>query len=273
MKKIGFIDLYLSEWHANNYPTWIREITKDFDVAYAWAEQKTSPVDGRTSEEWCRDFGVTLCATAEEVCEKSDVLLVLAPSDPQVHLRLAQKVLPFGKPTYIDKTFAPDLATAKEIFALAKAHGTPIFSTSALRYATEATKSAAALVTGGGRSVEEYIVHQAELVEVILGQGASSVTATKAANGMLFSVDYPDGRSGAMLYGDKLPFALQLTGDEGKLSYQAIKSPYFQTLMAEIVRFYETGIPPVSEASTLEVMALRQAALKAAANPGSAIRV
>ena len=24
MKKIGFIDLYLSEWHANEYPAWIR---------------------------------------------------------------------------------------------------------------------------------------------------------------------------------------------------------------------------------------------------------
>lgn len=26
MKKIGFIDYYLSEWHANNYPIWIKEI-------------------------------------------------------------------------------------------------------------------------------------------------------------------------------------------------------------------------------------------------------
>ena len=224
--------------------------------------------------EWCEAFGVTLCATAEEVCEKSDALLILAPSDPQVHLRLAQAVLPFGKPTYIDKTFAPDLATAKEIFALAGKYGTPVFSTSALRYATEAaTGTREALVTGGGRSAEEYIVHQAELLNVLLGRGAHSVTATKAANGMLFSVDYPDGRSGAMLYGDKLPFALQLTDGAGKLSYQTIKSPYFQTLMAEILRFFETGIPSVEEADTLEVMAIRQAALKAAEAPGTEIRV
>ena len=24
MKTIGFIDYYLDEWHANNYPAWIR---------------------------------------------------------------------------------------------------------------------------------------------------------------------------------------------------------------------------------------------------------
>ena len=29
MKKIGFIDFYLDEWHANNYPAWIRELRKD----------------------------------------------------------------------------------------------------------------------------------------------------------------------------------------------------------------------------------------------------
>ena len=25
MKKIGFIDFFLDEWHANNYPKWIRQ--------------------------------------------------------------------------------------------------------------------------------------------------------------------------------------------------------------------------------------------------------
>ena len=273
MKKIGFIDLYLSEWHANNYPLWIREAGQDFDVAYAWAEQEVSPVDGRTSEDWCRQFGVTLCASAEEVCEKSDVLVILAPSDPHVHLRLAERVLPFGKPTYIDKTFAPDLATAKEIFALAKAHGTPIFSTSALRYATEAEAGVSVLVTGGGRTAEEYIVHQAELLEVILGRGATCVTATDAGEGILFSVSYPDGRKGAMLFGEKLPFSLHFTDKEGKQSYRSVKSPFFQGLMGEILRFFEGGIPPVSEESTLEVMALRQAALKAAQTPGTPIKL
>lgn len=35
MKKIGFIDYYLSEWHANNYPAWIKEINPEFEIAYA----------------------------------------------------------------------------------------------------------------------------------------------------------------------------------------------------------------------------------------------
>ena len=50
MKKIGFVDYYISEWHANNYPAWIKsaceELGADYQVAYAWAEEYVSPVDG-----------------------------------------------------------------------------------------------------------------------------------------------------------------------------------------------------------------------------------
>ncbi len=55
MKKIGFIDYYLSEWHANNYPNWIKtaneKLGTDFEVAYAWAELDKSPLDGVTTDE------------------------------------------------------------------------------------------------------------------------------------------------------------------------------------------------------------------------------
>ena len=120
MKTIGFFDYYLSEWHANNYPAWIREINPEFTVAYAWAELDVSPVDGVTTDEWCAKFGARRCGTIEEVCEKADFLIVLSPDNPERHLDYAKRVFPCGKPCYMDKTFAPDAETAKKIFALAK---------------------------------------------------------------------------------------------------------------------------------------------------------
>ena len=37
MKKLGFIDFFIDEWHANNYPAWIREAKRgtEFELAYA----------------------------------------------------------------------------------------------------------------------------------------------------------------------------------------------------------------------------------------------
>ena len=32
--KIGFIDYYLDEWHANKYPAWIKEASNGFCVFF-----------------------------------------------------------------------------------------------------------------------------------------------------------------------------------------------------------------------------------------------
>jgi hypothetical protein len=94
MLKIGFVDYYLSEWHANNYPAWIdaacARLGLQYKVAYAWAELDVSPRDGVTTDQWCRQFGAQKCETLDELCQKSDVILVLAPSEPQTHLRYAE---------------------------------------------------------------------------------------------------------------------------------------------------------------------------------------
>ena len=122
MKKIGFIDYRIDEWHANNYPGWIKTAAEDMKLAYAltYAYATENKPDGLTTEEWCQKFGAEKCETIDEICQKSDVLLVLAPSNPETHLAFAKAVLPYGKPTYIDKTFAPDTATACRLLPLPK---------------------------------------------------------------------------------------------------------------------------------------------------------
>ena len=118
MKKIGFVDYYLSEWHANNYPAWIKEACEnaglDYELAYAWAELDTSILDGVTTDQWCEKFGATKCDTLEELCEKSDVIVILSPSFPEKHLPYAEVVLKYGKRTYIDNI----LESAKVLDAL-----------------------------------------------------------------------------------------------------------------------------------------------------------
>lgn len=265
MKKIGFIDFYLSEWHSNNYPAWIKEkceaLGYDYEIAYAWGEEEISPRDGKTNAQWCEEKGVELCATMEEVCEKSDVLLVLCPSTPEKHLEYAKTVLRYGKPTYIDKTFTPDYAQAVEIFALADRYGTPCFSTSALRYAAELDALEGAqqvITTGGGRSVDEYLVHQIEMIVKLLGTDATAVKSECQGNQRVFRIAYGDRKHATALYASSFLFAITAEDKEGVSVSKSVTSDFFRTLMEKILVFYETGETDFAREETLAVMKLRE---------------
>ena len=57
MKKIGFIDLSLDEWHANNYPNWFRtsRFSEEFTIAGAWEEKPGT----RPLEVWCGEMQIS----------------------------------------------------------------------------------------------------------------------------------------------------------------------------------------------------------------------
>ncbi len=268
MKKIGFVDYYISEWHANNYPDWMaacENLGGEYKIAYAWAELDVSPEDGVTTAQWCEKYGAEKCDTLDELCEKSDVIVILAPSNPETHLRYAEKVLTYGKRTYIDKTFAPDLETAKKIFAIAEKYNTPFFSSSALRYATELDEyptCKSVMTTGGGDSPEEYIIHQAEMVVKKMGIGASEICATAICGQLSFHIKYNDGREALMIYGAGIPFAAYMTAEDKPSKYKAAKSSYFKILAADILRFFEEGTTSFDGSETLEVMKIRDGVLK-----------
>lgn len=273
MKKIGFVDYFISEWHANNYPAWIDRIAAemgvDYKVAYAWAELETSPIDGLTTAEWCEKFGAESCATIDELCEKSDVIVILSPSNPETHLRYAEAVLKHGKRTYIDKTFAPDSAVAKEIFALGEKYGTPFFSTSALRYATELDAVDAPdslLVTGGGSNLPEYFIHLGEMVVKKMG-AVKCVKATANGSQWIIQAKTTSGKDATMIWGASMPYGAYMT-KSGKETWKSLKSPFFDGLIADMLNFFETGKTSFDCAETLEVMALRDAALAAVETPG-----
>ena len=270
-KKIGFVDLYISEWHANNYPKWINEACEklgvDYKVAYAWAKVDKSPVYGDTTDEWCAKFGAEKCETVEELCEKSDVILVLAPTNPEVHLEFAEKVLPFGKRTYIDKTFAPDLATAEKIFAIAKEHGTPFFSSSALRYATELDDSGDVTMIstfGGGSNLPEYIIHQAEMVIKSLKAEPLSVKAEKVGGEVIFTAKFEGGKEAALRFEPAYPFGFAEEKKDGSKRFTLVQSDSFGGLITDILKFFETGKVPFDPDETLKVMKLRDLCLEAA---------
>lgn len=273
MKKIGFVDYYLSEWHANNYPEWIKqanaELGTDYCLKYAWAERDISPVDNISTDEWCKNMGAARCSSIEELCKKCDVIIVLAPSNPEKHLEYAKKVLPFGKPTYIDKPFADTKEAANEIFAIANQYNTPFFSTSALRYATELdeVKECTAITTlGGGSNLEEYIIHQAEMVVKKLGVGATAIKAQEIGKSQyVFTVKYNDNRMAGMHFvKGRAPFEVAISpNNDAEAVFKNISSDFFYILIKDIINFFETKKPSFDTSETLEVNKLLVSAVKA----------
>ena len=276
MKTIGFVDYYISEWHANNYPQWIKEesekLGENFVVKYAWAELDKSLVDGVTTEEWCNKFGVEKCNTIGELCEKADYILVLAPSDLDKHLGYAKEVFKFKKNTYIDKTFAPDYKTAKEIFDLAEKYGVKFFSSSALRYSNELDllpETNNIITHGGGGNLDEYIIHQIEMVVKCLGVGMDKVCYNKVADTEWADVVYTNGKSAKMMFAPCMPFAITVSKNDGKSAYMSINSEFFKGLIADIFNFFQTGETSFDAQETLEIMKIREAVIKAKAEVGN----
>jgi hypothetical protein len=273
MKKIGFIDYYLDEWHANNYPGWIRESPANGSgavLAYAWGE-RDSP-GGVSSAAWGRKYGAEICGSIEELCEKSDVILLLSPDNSEKHLEYAGRALPCGKPCYIDKTFAPGLAEAEEIFALAERYGAPLCSSSALRFAAEIAEfngGARSIISGGGGpSFATYAVHQMEMIVKVMGTGAEKVMGLMNGGNKSLAIRFGDGR-GALFNqaaGSSAPFAVSIEAG-GKTEYRPIVSDFFRAFIDGLLVFYETGKPLAPKAETLSVIALIEAGERALAEP------
>ena len=274
MKTIGFIDYFLNEWHANEYPGMIQAYNEkngaDYQVKYAWAEMDVP--EGMTTDEWCKKYGVERCASIEELCERCDYVIVLSPSNPEKHFEYAEKVFKCGKSPYIDKTFAPDYTTAKAIYDLAKQYGVKFFTSSALRYAEELNAymgTAKAISTmGGGSNMEEYIIHQIEMAVKSLGVGAEQVRYGKHSDQEWAEIAYADGRYATMMFAPCMPFAATVANAEGKSAYLPIRSEFFHSLIADIIRFFETGEVSFCGSETLEVMKIREGVIKAKSEAG-----
>jgi hypothetical protein len=284
MKKIGFIDHCIDEWHANNYPTWIRQLAKGaFDVALAWEEGPVQP-GKRPLADWCKEQNVQPARSLAEVVEQCDCLVVLSPDNMERHEALADLPLRSGKPVYVDKTFAPTRAAARRMFAKAGRHGTPLFTTSALRYAVElhdarsqelASKTVSlAVVNGANDFRRQYAVHAVEMLVMLMGPGARRVMQVGTATAPEIVVDYGDARRG-LLQLKRSAFAVFAETGDGQTVSLDIKQDFWTGeggFIANLLRFFETGVAPVPQEQTLEIMRLLEVGGRAVDRPYTWLR-
>ncbi len=270
-RRIGFVDFRLENFHANVYLKAVREdlAPHGFSVAGCLALDEA---DGRA---WAARNQVPWFADPAELDRHVDCYAVLAPSNPEVHLDLCRMVFPFGKPTYVDKTFAPDLATARRIFALADRHRTPVQTSSALRYtnvqdtlrAPVAEPVLHLVAWGGGGSFAEYAIHPVELAVSCLGPEAESLLRRGTGDHSQLLVNFSGGRTAVINVYTRAetPFAAVLTTARRTVWVPVDTSRIFVNLAAAMMDFFESGTPNIDRRESLVIRRILDVADKPSA--------
>lgn len=219
-------------------------------------------------------YGVEIVDTIEALVAKVDVVL-LHSLDGRVHLEQVKPVFAAKKRVFIDKPLTASVKDAREIARLSRESGTPFFSASALRFNEQVLRlkgdpdigaiqgcavhySASTIV--GHPELAFYGIHGVEAMFSLMGPGFESLRRVDD----LVVAQWKDGRTatfrvlrkgaqtfGATVYGEK---SIQST-----VPGQKTGSAY-ANLVKEIVKFFQTGVSPVSPEEMVEVMAFIEAA-------------
>jgi len=245
-------------------------------------EASWSRVD-KFSETLQRKHGVKFYDSIEEVCANVDAIL-LESVDGRVHLEQVMPVLAARKPVFIDKPMAASLRDVIEIFRLAREAKVPVFSSSALRFATNtvAVKHGSIgpvreATTFGPYKVETthpdlfwYSIHGIEALYTVLGRGCESVQqGTNAQGGIKVTGLWLAGTRGVYEAADE--FHGVAKGEKGEAAIGGFDG--YQPLLAEIIKFFQTGVAPVSPEETIEIFAFMEAAETSKQLGGSPVKV
>ena len=275
IKRIGFVDYKLDNFHANVFLKHLKDETADRGFAavggFALDEE-----DGRA---WSENNDVPYFDSVEALNEHVDSYAVLAPSNPELHLELCEMVLPMGKTTYVDKTFAPDLETAEKIFALADEYGVAMQTASALRYTEvqefvkEAGGSEAVrhmVAWGGGGSFGEYSIHPTEMAISCMGPDVESLMRRGTDEHSQLLLNFSGGRTAVInVYTNATtPFAASIT-TEGETHYITVDtSCLFVNMTHAMLDLFETGEVSIPREESLMVRRILDSAGKPEAVEG-----
>ncbi len=269
MHRIGFIDHHLNNFHANTFIKLLHE-----DLASEGAKVVAAWESHPSGEDWCQKNRVERKASIADVLASVDSVMVLAPDNLADHLALCEQVLPAGKPTFIDKLLSPSLEDAHRIVQIAHRYGTPIASSSALRFAVEL--EAMRLSLSGtiseafARGMGEWMgygVHTLSLVVALMGTGAARVADVGTGTGRVVAIEYADGRRATVEVRDcenmwnVFPWVFGAkVGNTYHVETVKDYNGFYRNLMAMAVRFLKSGASPVSPQEALEIVGILNAA-------------
>ena len=249
--------------------------SKDVQASYSRVEQFSKTLQEK--------YQVTFYDSIEELCQHVDAVL-LESVDGRPHLEQAKPVLAARKPLFIDKPIAGSLRDAVEFFRLAKEQGTPVFSSSSLRFATntQAVRNGSIgkvlfAETYGPCELEPhhpdlfwYGVHGVEALFTLMGTGCESVQRNTTPDGKIEVIGiWSGGRKG--IFREAKEYRGLAKGEKGEVPAGSFDG--YLPLVAEIMKFFQTGIAPVKPEETLEMFAFMEAADESKLKGGAPVSI
>lgn len=175
---------------------------------------------------------------------------------------------------FLDKPVAGSLLEAERIYELAAETGTPLFSSSALRWypgIQSLVKIDAGVVRGavsyGPAPIEPthpdlffYGIHPTEALFTVLGTGCQSVQRTTTPHLSVVTGLWKDEKVGTLHALHRWPAEYKVIkfGDVAVEEQQDAGD--YTPLLRQIIAFFGSGVAPVSPAETLEIYAFMEAA-------------
>jgi predicted dehydrogenase len=267
-------------------------------------EASATRIDKFTAE--LRDtWKVELVDSIDELVRRVDAVMLVSV-DGRAHLAQARAVLAARKPLFIDKPFTASVKDAVALARLAREQGTPIFSSSSLRFTDDVqgvkrdprVQQVKGAITWGPATLEPhhpdlfwYGIHAVEMLYTFMGPGCERVTRTYTAGADAVVGHWKDGRIGivrgsrdsAQTYGQVVfgpkaivtspePANVPTASNTASNGTPPKRSSYYGLLVA-IVDFFRTGTPPVPIDETLEIMAFMEAADLSKARTGAPVAI
>ena len=232
-------------------------------------------------------WGVEFVDSIEALASKVDAVL-LESVDGRPHLEQVRPVFKAKKRVFVDKPFAASYRDAREIVRLSRDAGAPFFSSSSLRYAadlqairtSEKHGGIQGAFTFGPENLEPhhpdlfwYGIHAVEMLYTLLGPGCEQVTRVRTDSADTVVGRWKDGRIGTMrgLIQGKQDYGAVAFGAKAVLATPVPMTSNYRGLLVEIVKFFQTGVPPVDPAETLEIIAFMEAAELSKARGGAPV--
>ena len=248
-------------------------------------ESSHTRVDGYTKT-LVEKYGVKIYDNIKEVCENVDAIL-LTSLDGRPHLSQVRPVFDANKPVFVDKPVAGTLKDAVEIYRLAKESKVPCFSSSSLRWYPGVVEVANAdvgeliSVLSYGPAPSEphhpdlfwYGIHPTEALFTVMGTGCETVTRTSTEDTVVVTGIWKDGKVGTLHGLAKGRFGYKVTAFGSKAIVEQTKGGDYTPMLREVIKFFNTGKPPVAPETTLEIYAFMEAADESKRRGGTPVKI